>query len=101
MAVESFNGKSLSCGLHLIVNAESAHQTMRGSDHAFVPVGEGSVVSIEFNLLYRWHATLSAQDTAWTTKKFEEFLNGQNPSQVRQRLLSSYTCELTMLDRLP
>ena len=64
-----------------------AHQTMRESDHAFVPVGEGNVVSIEFNLLYRWHSTLSAQDTTWTTKMLEGLLKDQNLSEVRKRLL--------------
>ena len=57
---------------------------MRDSDHSFVPVGEGNVVSIEFNLLYRWHATLSAQDTAWTKKMFEGFLAGQDPAKVKK-----------------
>ena len=58
---------------------------MRDSDHAFVPVGEGNVVSIEFNLLYRWHATLSAQDTAWTEKMFEGLLKGQDPAKVKKK----------------
>lgn len=62
---------------------------MRESDHAFVPVGEGNVVSIEFNLLYRWHSTLSAQDTAWTTKMFEGLLKGQNPSEVKKTVTFS------------
>lgn len=60
---------------------------MRDTDHGFVPVGEGNVVSIEFNLLYRWHATLSSQDTAWTTKMLEGLLKGQDPAEVRKNLL--------------
>ncbi|KAL1744904.1 heme peroxidase [Schizophyllum fasciatum] len=44
--------------------------TMRRADHAFSPQGEGNVVSVEFNLLYRWHATLSAVDTQWTEGLF-------------------------------
>ena len=66
----------------LVVNPGTS-QTMRDSDHSFVPVGQGNVVSIEFNLLYRWHATLSAHDTAWTTKMFEGLLKGQNPEKVK------------------
>ena len=61
---------------------------MRDSDHSFVPVGEGNVVSIEFNLLYRWHATLSTPDTAWTTKMLEELLKGQDPTEVFKKLTS-------------
>lgn len=55
---------------------------MRDSDHTFVPVGEGNVVSVEFNLLYRWHATLSAQDTEWTKKMLEGVLKDQDPAKV-------------------
>ena len=58
---------------------------MRDSDHSFVPVGEGNVVSIEFNLLYRWHATLSAQDTAWTKKMIEGLLVDQDPAKVKKK----------------
>jgi hypothetical protein len=47
-----------------------------------VPVGEGNVVSIEFNLLYRWHATLSEKDTAWTETKFNEIFQGKDFSKV-------------------
>ncbi|KAJ3876227.1 heme peroxidase [Lentinula edodes] len=47
---------------------------MRRLSHEFSPRGEGNVVSIEFNLLYRWHATLSRQDKKWTEKMFQETL---------------------------
>jgi len=56
--------------------------TMRDLDHSFVPVGQGNVVSVEFNLLYRWHSAISASDTAWTTKMFDELMNGENLSEV-------------------
>ncbi|TFY55044.1 hypothetical protein EVG20_g9464 [Dentipellis fragilis] len=39
---------------------------------------EGNVVSIEFNLLYRWHATVSQEDTAWTEKIFTELFQGKD-----------------------
>ncbi|KAF9070659.1 heme peroxidase [Rhodocollybia butyracea] len=47
-------------------------EEMRRLSHEFAPRGEGNVVSLEFNLLYRWHATLSRQDKAWTDKMFKE-----------------------------
>ena len=71
----------------LVVDA-GTFQTMRDSDHSFVPVGEGNVVSIEFNLLYRWHATLSAQDTEWTKKMLEGILKDQDPAKVWKKLTS-------------
>ncbi|EMD30619.1 hypothetical protein CERSUDRAFT_145870, partial [Gelatoporia subvermispora B] len=33
--------------------------TMRELDHEFAPQGEGNVCSVEFNLMYRWHASTS------------------------------------------
>lgn len=44
----------------------------RELDHSVSPRGEGNVVSLEFNLLYRWHAAISQADTEWTEKVFEE-----------------------------
>ncbi|RDB26685.1 Linoleate 10R-lipoxygenase [Hypsizygus marmoreus] len=55
---------------------------MRESDHEVSPRGEGNVVSIEFNLMYRWHSTLSTQDTTWTDKLFNKFFEGKEPSKV-------------------
>ena len=74
---------------NLLVVDAGAFQTMRDSDHSFVPVGEGNVVSIEFNLLYRWHATLSAQDTAWTKKMIEGLLVDQDPAKVKKKVFFS------------
>ncbi|GLB41098.1 putative animal haem peroxidase [Lyophyllum shimeji] len=55
---------------------------MRQPDHAVSPRGEGNVVSIEFNLLYRWHATLSEEDAAWTTAMFKEAFPGKDLSKI-------------------
>jgi hypothetical protein len=73
---------------------------MREVDHAFVPVGQGNVVSVEFNQLYRWHATLSAKDTEWTSAMFDSLLKGQDPAKVKKKgsFLSSYAS--STLDRL-
>ncbi|KAF7368716.1 hypothetical protein MVEN_00196300 [Mycena venus] len=54
----------------------------RESTHDLTPRGEGNVVSIEFNLLYRWHATLSRQDTEWTENLFKELFEGQDFSTI-------------------
>lgn len=43
---------------------------MRESNHSVAVRGEGNVVSIEFNLLYRWHSTLSEQNTKWLEEQF-------------------------------
>ncbi|KAG6878460.1 hypothetical protein C0993_006300 [Termitomyces sp. T159_Od127] len=55
---------------------------MRESDHSVSPRGKGNVVSIEFNLMYRWHATLSEQDAEWTEQEFKHFFRGRDPAEV-------------------
>ena len=45
-------------------------------------MGEGNVVSVEFNLLYRWHSALSEKDAQYTTNMFNEFFAGKDPKDV-------------------
>ncbi|KAG6837017.1 hypothetical protein H0H93_016224 [Arthromyces matolae] len=54
----------------------------RDPDHSVSSRGEGNVVSVEFNLLYRWHATLSEQDATWTDTEFKKFFGKQDLSKV-------------------
>lgn len=55
---------------------------MRRSTHEFAPVGQGNVVSIEFNILYRWHATLSASDTKWMEGLFAKLFPSKDVNTV-------------------
>jgi linoleate 10R-lipoxygenase len=58
-------------------------QTIRQLDHEFAPVGEGNVVSVEFNMLYRWHATLSQSNEKWFKEEvFEEVFPGKAADEV-------------------
>lgn len=50
----------------------------RTVEHDVAPRGEGNVVSVEFNLMYRWHATLSAPDTAWAENEFQGLFPGKD-----------------------
>ncbi len=36
-----------------------------------IPMGVGNQVSIEFNLIYRWHACVSERDALWTEDFFK------------------------------
>ena len=40
-------------------------QEMRDMSHELFERGRGNVCSVEFNCLYRWHATTSAEDEEW------------------------------------
>ncbi|TFK37038.1 heme peroxidase [Crucibulum laeve] len=55
---------------------------MRELSHEIAPRGEGNVVSLEFNLLYRWHATLSKEDATWTKDLFDKLFDKQDPNTI-------------------
>ena len=55
---------------------------MRELGHEWSPQGEGNVVSLEFNLLYRWHATSSVADTEWLEGLFGKLLGTQDFDKV-------------------
>ncbi|KAI5480215.1 fatty acid oxygenase PpoA [Pseudohyphozyma bogoriensis] len=44
-----------------------------------VPVGVGNSVSVEFNILYRWHTTISEQDDEWLSGVFRRYLGNDKP----------------------
>ncbi|KAH9930892.1 heme peroxidase, partial [Fomitopsis serialis] len=52
-------------------------QAMREISHAWTPQGEGNVISVEFNLMYRWHATSSREDTSWMENFFDKIYEGK------------------------
>ncbi|CAE6536627.1 unnamed protein product [Rhizoctonia solani] len=57
-------------------------EEIRGSDHQFVGRGEGNSCSVEFNLLYRWHATLSAADEKWTVQMMRSKFGDVDPNNI-------------------
>ncbi|KAH0556979.1 hypothetical protein GP486_005233 [Trichoglossum hirsutum] len=46
------------------------------------PRGIGNQVSIEFNLLYRFHPAISERDEKWTQDFYKELFPGKEPSKV-------------------
>jgi linoleate 8R-lipoxygenase/9,12-octadecadienoate 8-hydroperoxide 8R-isomerase len=44
--------------------------------------GCGNQVSAEFNLVYRWHATISERDAQWTEDMYSDLFPGKNPKDV-------------------
>jgi len=57
-------------------------QSFRELGHELSPQGQGNVVSLEFNLLYRWHACVSQQDADWTEAEFAQLFKGKDLSKV-------------------
>ncbi|KZS87971.1 heme peroxidase [Sistotremastrum niveocremeum HHB9708] len=51
-------------------------------NHELVPRGEGNHSSYEFNMLYRWHSTLSAKDVAWSETKMKAMFPGKDIADI-------------------
>ena len=46
------------------------------------PKGIGNEVSVEFNLVYRWHSAISARDEEWTNNVYRELFGGKDPQTL-------------------
>lgn len=68
--------------------------SIRKSDHSFVDRGQGNGNSVEFNLLYRWHATLSQADEQWVEKMFEKCFPGVSWDDITIEMFSGVTAKL-------
>lgn len=44
------------------------------------PEGVGNQVSVEFNVIYRWHSVISLRDEQWTIAEMKRLLKGQDPT---------------------
>jgi hypothetical protein len=50
---------------------------------ADLPMGVGNQVSAEFNLVYRWHSTVSDRDEKWTQEMWDGmFGEGRDPKSI-------------------
>lgn len=49
------------------------------------PLGVGNQCSVEFNLIYRWHSTVSARDEKWSEEFFEKVFPGRDVSKLPLR----------------
>jgi linoleate 10R-lipoxygenase len=55
---------------------------IRTSDHHIFERGRGNACSVEFNCLYRWHATTSVQDEEWITRQFQQIFPTKKPEEI-------------------
>ncbi|KAK0469345.1 linoleate diol synthase [Desarmillaria tabescens] len=54
----------------------------RKDDHSLFERGEGNVCSVEFNCLYRWHATTSAKDETWVNDLMDDMFDGKAYDEI-------------------
>ncbi|KAF5383694.1 hypothetical protein D9615_003624 [Tricholomella constricta] len=75
-----------SCILGLVRDGSSwsldPFEEIRMEDHSVFERGKGNVCSVEFNCLYRWHATTSAEDEKWVERLFSKVFDGKAPEDV-------------------
>ncbi|OJT01856.1 Linoleate 10R-lipoxygenase [Trametes pubescens] len=57
-------------------------EEIRNADHSLFERGRGNVCSVEFNCLYRWHATTSEADEKWVEQLSEQLFPGRTVEQV-------------------
>ncbi|KAG1746574.1 heme peroxidase [Suillus paluster] len=58
---------------------------IRNDDNQIFERGRGNACSVEFNCLYRWHATTSAEDEAWITAQFQKIFPDKTPEDLTLR----------------
>ncbi|KAL3479184.1 heme peroxidase [Aspergillus californicus] len=97
-------GRLVTCGLFInitlydylrtIVNLNRTNSTWcldprAQTDKGTTPSGLGNQCSVEFNLAYRWHSAISANDEKWTEKIYEEVIGRPAENVTPQELLMS------------
>ncbi|KAK4706087.1 linoleate 10R-lipoxygenase, partial [Phenoliferia sp. Uapishka_3] len=61
-----------------------------------VPRGVGNACSIEFNILYRWHSAISAEDEEWTNQLFKKLLPDKTFDEMTE---ADFVSAMTQLGR--
>ncbi|KAF2830213.1 heme peroxidase [Ophiobolus disseminans] len=89
-------GRLITCGLYVNIilidyvrtildlnRTDSNWQLNPRLDIKGLPIGVGNQVSAEFNLVYRWHSTVSDRDEKWTQEMWDGlFGEGRDPKSV-------------------
>lgn len=55
---------------------------IRNGDHQIFDRGRGNACSVEFNSLYRWHATTSIEDEEWIVRQFQQAFPNKKPEEI-------------------
>ncbi|CAE7200257.1 unnamed protein product [Rhizoctonia solani] len=54
----------------------------RNTNHELVSRGQGNHVSVEFNLLYRWHSVVSSEEEKWTAGILQDLYPNKPPGDL-------------------
>ncbi|KAG1740010.1 heme peroxidase [Suillus lakei] len=68
---------------------------LRDEDHAVFERGRGNACSVEFNCLYRWHATTSVEDEEWIALQFKQLFPDKKPEDITLKDFYSKEAVLT------
>ncbi|OGE56018.1 hypothetical protein PENARI_c003G02651 [Penicillium arizonense] len=98
-------GRLITCGLYInitlydylrtIVNLNRTNSTwcldprVRMGETEVTPSGLGNQCSVEFNLAYRWHSTISQEDEQWTEEAYEHLVGKPGDEASVDELLSA------------
>jgi linoleate 10R-lipoxygenase len=109
-------GRLITCGLYInitlydylrtIVNLNRDDTTWNldprtHTEHDPVPTALGNQCSVEFNLAYRWHSTISRQDEAWTEKAYQEIIGKAGKDASMEDLMRGMKKFAMKLDKDP
>lgn len=71
---------------------------LRNEDHSVFERGRGNACSVEFNCLYRWHATTSVEDEEWITLQFKGLFPDKKPEDITLKDFYTKEAALTKLE---
>jgi linoleate 8R-lipoxygenase/9,12-octadecadienoate 8-hydroperoxide 8R-isomerase len=101
-------GRLITCGLYVNIilvdyvrtildlnSTDSDWQLNPRAEMKDVPIGLGNQVSAEFNLVYRWHSTISKRDEDWTQELWDKLFGKKcDPKTVDGRELLTKLSEV-------
>ncbi|KAL4864550.1 hypothetical protein BDV12DRAFT_205631 [Aspergillus spectabilis] len=66
-----------------------------------IPTAEGNQCSVEFNLAYRWHSTISRQDESWTEKVYQDIVGMPGKDATLEQLMQGMRRSAGKLNKDP
>ncbi|KAL4993029.1 hypothetical protein BDV10DRAFT_200064 [Aspergillus recurvatus] len=70
-------------------------------EHDTISAAEGNQCSVEFNLAYRWHSTISRQDELWAEKAYQEIVGVPGKDATVEQLIQGMRRSAGKLDKDP